>query len=739
MPLPLEDDHRALADSAAAFARRHAPVAATRDALADLAAGKRPRSWDALVRQGLHAVHLPEEHGGAGAGLMELAVVAEQLGRALVPGPFLPTAIAGAVVAASGTSAVRNRLLGAFAGGATGALAATPGLVATRRADGWRVDGASMPVLGLPGAEEIVVRAAVADDARRVLWFRLVSAETAVVHVDEGVDLTRPVGRLELASHRVSHGDVLDPPDQARADLIVNTALAAEAAGIASWCLATAVEYVRERVQFGRPVGAFQAVQHRAALMLVRAETACAAAWDAARAEHQPAEQQRLAAAAAAVTALPAGIDAAFDCVMLHGGIGFTWEHDAHLYWRRALSIASACGAEEEWARRLGEAALTGARDFTFVDEDAYPELRADVRRVLDEIEALPAAPGENERFAARGGPRRARLAEAGLVAPHYPPPYGLGAGPGEQSVIAGEFARRGVVQPTTVIGEWVLPTILAHGTPEQRERFVQPTLRGEIVWCQLFSEPGAGSDLAALSTRARKVPGGWSITGQKVWTSSAHEADWGVCLARTDPAAPKHRGLSYFLVDMGTPGVDVRPLRQATGRSEFNEVFLDDVFVPDACLVSEPGDGWRLATTTLSSERLSMGGMVTHGSAGLVRAMIERGDHAASRAEALRVLGRNTAREAALSALGLRGVLARPSEHDPGAGTSVRKVFNAIAQRDGSRALISLLGPAGTLTAGGYAADHIGLPSVLFGGGTIEIQLNVIARRVLGLPRQDT
>ncbi|QKG19954.1 acyl-CoA dehydrogenase [Actinomadura verrucosospora] len=739
MPLPIEDDHRALADSAAAFARRHAPMAATRAALPDLAAGGRPPWWDALVRQGLHAVHLPEEHGGAGAGLMELAVVVEQLGRALVPGPFVPTAIAGAVVAASPASAVRDRLLAAYAGGATGALVTTPGLTARHDPDGWRVDGSCLPVLGLPGAEEVVARAAVAGDPSRALWFRLAPAETAVVHVDEGTDLTRSVGRLELADHRVAPDDVLEAPDQTLADLAVNTVLAAEAAGIASWCLATAVEYVRTRVQFGRPVGAFQAVQHKAALMLVRTETACAAAWDAARAEHQPAAQRRLAAAAAAVTALPAGIDAAFECVMMHGGIGFTWEHDAHLYWRRALSIASACGAEEQWAHRLGEAARTDARDFAFVAEDAFPELRNEVRRVLDEIETLPATPGEDDRYAVRGGPRRARLAEAGLVAPHYPAPYGLAAGPGEQSVIAEEFARRGLHQPTTVIGEWVLPTLLAHGRPEQQERFVMPTLRGEIVWCQLFSEPGAGSDLAALSTRAARVPGGWSLTGQKVWTSGAHEADWGVCLARTDPDAPKHRGLSYFLVDMRAPGIDVRPLRQSTGRAEFNEVFLDDVFVPDECLVSEPGRGWRLAATTLSNERLSMGGMLTHGSAETVRMLIERGDHAASRDEAVRVLGRNTAREMALSALGLRGVLARLSDHDPGAEISVQKVFNAIAQRDGSRALVSLLGPAGTVAGGGYAIDHIGLPSVLFGGGTIEIQLNVIAQRVLGLPRQDS
>jgi 3-oxochol-4-en-24-oyl-CoA dehydrogenase len=237
-------------------------------------------------------------------------------------------------------------------------------------------------------------------------------------------------------------------------------------------------------------------------------------------------------------------------------------------------------------------------------------------------------------------------------------------------------------------------------------------------------------------------VHGGWSLHGQKVWTSSAHEADWGVCLARTDPDAPKHKGLSYFLVDMRSPGVDVRPLRQASGLSEFNEVFLDDVFVPDACLLAGPGDGWKLATTTLANERLSTGNTLAHGGARLVRQLIAERTHATSRDEAVRVLGRNTAREMSLGALNLRSVLSRLSGRQPGAEISVQKVYSAIAQRDGSRALLSLLGPIGALTApsvdpaADYARDHISLPSVLFGGGTIEIQLNVIAQRILGLPR---
>ena len=192
-------------------------------------------------------------------------------------------------------------------------------------------------------------------------------------------------------------------------------------------------------------------------------------------------------------------------------------------------------------------------------------------------------------------------------MAPSYPRPYGLNASPVQQIVVAQEFARLGMTQPTMIIGEWAVPTILAHGSDEQRRRFVGPSLRGEIEWCQLFSEPGAGSDLASLRTRAERTADGWVLNGQKVWTSNAQDADWAICLARTDPEAPKHRGLSYFLVDMRSPGIEVRPLREANGGYLFNEVFLNDVLVPTGLLVGTPGEGWRLARTTLGNERVNI------------------------------------------------------------------------------------------------------------------------------------
>lgn len=744
MPLALTPEHRDLAESVAAWAQRSAPIDSTRAQFAELAAGNRPESWDGLVRQGLHAIHLREDRGGADGGLPDLAVVTEELGRALFPGPFLSTMMASTVADALPDQQVVLEVVGMFAEGATGALVRGSGLTAVRQGESWVVEGTSLPVLGLPGADLVVVQADGADGEQ--VWFRLSDAPSVAVHNQASTDLTRSVGRLELSAHEVLATDLLPSPDPDYVDLLVAALLAADASGVARWCVDTAVEYVRTREQFGQPVGRFQAVQHKAALMLVNAEIVSAAAWDAARACNQPPAQQRTAAAQPPAAALPAAVDTALECVSLLGGVGFTWEHDVHLYWRRAISLAAIGGPQDRWLARLGEAALEEERDFSFVEPGAFPELAAEVNSVVDDVLTLP-----NDGVAAsgwapsRGGSRQGALAEAGLVAPHYPEPWGRSAGPEEQAVIAREFARRGVAQPTTVIGEWVLPTLLMHGSPEQTERFTAPTLRGEIFWCQLFSEPGAGSDLAALSTRARKVDGGWSLSGQKVWSSMAHEADWGVCLARTDPEAKKHQGISYFLIDMSSEGVDVRPLRQATGMSEFNEVFLDDVFVPDDCLVAGLGQGWKLAVTTLSNERLSMGAKLSHGSAELVRTVLHSGRYAAEPEAAVRVLGRCVAREMSLASLNLRSVLARLSAVDVGAAISVQKVYNAIAQRDNSRDLLGILGPHGAVAVPGEEAtdsdpdpviDHIGLPAVLFGGGTIEIQLNVIAQRVLKLPR---
>lgn len=735
MAIALTQDHDAFAEAVWAFVRRYAPAEDTRRDMDALAAGARPRWWKELQRQGLHAVHLPESVGGDAAGLVELAIVVEQLARGLAPGPYVPTALAGAALTAMSETGLSGELLARLAGGETGAVVHNPeGLTTTRDGDGWRVSGRSGLALGLPGADVILVAAG-------PLWFRLdVSRCPEAVVVDEGTDLTRAVGHLELEGLAVAPGDLLPALEHERYELIVAALFAAEASGVIRWCLDTAVSHVAVREQFGRPVGSFQAVQHKAAHLLIRAEQASASAWDAARAETQVPAQQRLAAAQAIVTTLPAAVDSALECVTLLGAVGYTWEHEVHLYWRRAISIRALAGTDAEWQRRLGAAALSETREFTLPAADADEGFRARVAADLDSVAGLPAdtsvTPGSQQRI----GPQRARLAELGYAAPHLPRPYGLAASPGQQLVVAEASRAREIPPVDLIIGEYALAAILGHGTHEQIERFTGPTLRGEAVWCQLFSEPGAGSDLAGLSTRARRVTGGWSISGQKVWSTMAHEADWAICLVRTDPEEPKHRGISYFLVDMRAPGITVRPLRQSTGEAKFNEVFLDDVFVPDEQMLAEPGDGWTIAMTTLATERLNMAtARLGRGTAAHLRTALAEGTCAASEEDTLRVLGQLTAAESAVGAMNLRGMFLQLAGRDADSINSVSKVCGALAQRSGSQAILGVLGPAGALAnqPGDIVIDHLGLPSILFGGGTIEIQLNILAQRVLGLPRR--
>ena len=304
------------------------------------------------------------------------------------------------------------------------------------------------------------------------------------------------------------------------------------------------------------------------------------------------------------------------------------------------------------------------------------------------------------------------------------------------------ELGRAGVVRPDLVIAGWAVPTILAHGTDDQRDRFVRPSLLGELVWCQLFSEPGSGSDLASLRTRATRVEGGWRLSGQKVWTSVAERADWGICLARTDPDAPQHKGITYFLVDMRAAGIEVRPLREITGEALFNEVFLDEVFVPDADVVAEPGDGWRLARTTLANERVAMA------SARLTRSVERAVELAAERdlgPVALAKVGHQVALATICGLLGVRTTLRALGGHGPGAESSVAKLLGVRSRQDSSELVVqlqgdelALLGPLDKQT-GGLAADvweQLNTRCLSIAGGTTQVLRNVAGERILGLPR---
>lgn len=276
-----------------------------------------------------------------------------------------------------------------------------------------------------------------------------------------------------------------------------------------------------------------------------------------------------------------------------------------------------------------------------------------------------------------------------------------------------------------------VAPTLIAHGNEVQRAH-VPRMLSGDEIWCQLFSEPNAGSDLAAMRTSATRDGDDWLITGQKVWTSGAHYADWGYLIARTDPSVPKHRGLTAFILPMNSPGVDVRPLRQMTGGANFNEVYLDEVRVPDAYRLDDPGSGWRVALTTLMNERFSARGLppsAFDAVVGLARAQ-QRSADPVIRQSLARLYTAMQVNQFSVQ----RALTSISRGATPGPEGSGGKIAHVESLRQISALCMQLAGPNGTLD-NEWSQIELGVPGMRIGGGTDEIQLNIIGERVLGLP----
>jgi 3-oxochol-4-en-24-oyl-CoA dehydrogenase len=694
--LAVTTEQAALAEAVLGFAQSTALVKEAR-AAAEADDDVLPPSWPLLAKQELLALPFDAE-------LVDVCVAVDALGEALASGPVVPTLAVARMAATAGDAAVRALVEPGVRDGSFSAAVMLDGLV-----------------LGGAGVSHLLAEVEGA-------WC-LVDANAVGVQSRPGLDRSRRIAvasRTPSAGHVVARLEAVITDDVRR---LLAVLLSAESAGIAAWCLRTAVDYAKVREQFGRPIGAFQAVKHRCARMLAEVELARAAVWDAAGAHDDDADTDtlRLVTAVAAATAPQAAVDNAKSVVQVLGGIGYTWEHDAHLYLRRAIANRQVLGGTSTWQRAAATSALDGVRRsrHLHLGPDAEPA-RAEVREFLGTVAALD------------GGERRKAIADAGYLVPHWPKPYGRAAGAIEQLVIDEEFARAGVERPDLVIGNWALPTILEHGTDEQRARFVPPTLHGAITWCQMFSEPGAGSDLASLQTKAVRVDGGWSLSGQKVWTSQARVADWAICLARTSSSDDKHDGITYFLVDMTSPGLDVRPLREMTGQAMFNEIFLTDVFVPDDCVVGEIGGGWRLARTTLANERVAM----SSGSAfpsGIEQLLGALQAHGADDDAALVAVGELVCRSQADVMLGVRATLARVSGTDPGAASSVRKLVGMHLRQDASELSLSLLGPSAALgddDASAALQRFLGTRALTIAGGTSEVLHNVIAERILGLPR---
>ncbi|TVS90175.1 acyl-CoA dehydrogenase [Mycobacterium helveticum] len=711
MPLAITEEHRALADVAGAMVAGRAGTVSARRILLDRDKGGRWWStdglWKEMVSTGWLGLHIDERFDGQGYGLPELTIVLEQLGRAALGGPFLPTVAVSAVIAEVGTDGQRERWLPQLVSGDVTAGIGTKGDVVVHDS---KVSAAGAPALAEAGADLFLLPAG--DDLVLVQAGDGVSTRC----VDSVDRLLAPVVVASLSSVQVA--DVF-PAAAGAAVRILRLLAAAEAVGGLGACTEMATAYAASREQFGRPIGSFQAVKHHCANMLVDTELAVAATWDAARAVGAEAE---LAATMAAGHALTAYQRVALQNVQVHGGIGYTWEHDAHLYIRRATVLQAFVGDQDALQDKVIALQGSGMRRRHSVDlpqgAEQYRQAALDFRSELEASDA-----DDRQRLWARSG----------YLQPHWPTPYGRGADSVEQLII--EDALGGLDKPSLGLGEWVVPTLLQHGSSEQIERLIWPSLEGELRWCQLFSEPGAGSDAAAVATKARRVDDGWVVTGQKVWTSDAVNCQRGLATVRTDPNAPKHKGITAMIIDLTDPAVQIRPLTEITGETLFNEVFFDDVFVPDRNVVGGVNAGWRVAMAAFGNERVSIGGgSVTMTADTLIDLLTRHRPHDTCVA---RDVGALLIEAYTLATLNLRQAARAVFDAGPGIEGNIAKLFGAEhAQRVAELGLriarqAVLLGEEPEVVH-----DYLFSRCLTIAGGTSEIVRNLIAERILGLPR---
>lgn len=663
MSIAITPEHYELADSVRSLVARVAPSEVLHAAL-ESPVENPPPYWQAAAEQGLQGVHLAESVGGQGFGILELAVVLAEFGYGAVPGPFVPSAIASALIAAHDPQA---KVLAELAtGAAIAAYALDSGLTATRHGDVLVIRGEVRAVPAAAQASVLVLPVAIES---RDEWVVLRNDQLEIEAV-KSLDPLRPIAHVRANAVDVSDDALLSNLTMTTAHALMSTLLSAEAVGVARWATDTASAYAKIREQFGRPIGQFQAIKHKCAEMIADTERATAAVWDAARALDDAGESSsdvEFAAAVAATLAPATAQRCTQDCIQVHGGIGFTWEHDTNVYYRRALMLAACFGRGSEYPQRVVDTATTAGMRPVDIDLDPSTEkLRAQIRA---EVAALKAMPRE---------PRTVAIAEGGWVLPYLPKPWGRAASPVEQIIIAQEFTAGRVKRPQIAIATWIVPSIVAFGTDNQKQRLLPPTFRGDIFWCQLFSEPGAGSDLASLATKATRVDGGWRITGQKIWTTGAQYSQWGALLARTDPSAPKHNGITYFLLDMKSEFVDF--VRDYRFEGQFDQV-----------------------------ARHRAGQLIAEGHA--------------------------------TKLLNLRSTLLTLAGGDPMAPAAISKLLSMRTGQGYAEFAVSSFGTDAVIgdterLPGKWGEYLLASRATTIYGGTSEVQLNIIAERLLGLPR---
>ena len=758
--------------------------------------GYDPSVWRRLCDDlALAGVHIPQSYGGQGFSAEELAIVVEEMGRVLLCAPyFSSTVLAATAILNAGSEADKVELLPPIAAGDR--LAA---LAVTEPAGRWDPSAIETTVREgrLSGAKSFVVDGHIADllvvAARRPgsrdadglsLYVVDATADGLSRRLLTTADATRKLARVDFdqVEARLLGDEGAAGPALARTLDLAAVALANEMVGGAAALLESAVEYANMRVQFGRAIGSFQAIKHRCADLLLTVELAKSAAYQAAKAAaHDDADLPALASLAKSA-ASDAYMRAARDCIQIHGGIGFTWDNDTHLWYKRAKSSEVFLGDAAFHRERLMQRWRTPTPSMPQATPAAAAS-SSDGAPSVDGVDAAAVRSEVRDWLADNWDPNaslvgwRGKLADSGWGMPTWPQEwFGRDLPQALAPAVEAEFARIDAVGVAkTGIRLLAGATLLEHGNDDQKASYLRRILTGEDTWCQLFSEPGSGSDLAGATTRADFDGDNWIVNGQKVWTTSAHHADYGLLLARTDWDSPKHQGLSYFVLDMRQPGVEVRPLKQMNGHASFNQVFFTDAVIPPENQVGETGGGWQIAITTLAHERRGAGapgrgqarerdlpGRIYEEERQEIATVMEpykwypqragRVDLVVDRANATGRMDDPVARQEVAKLL----VMARSAEwtarraraaqvqgRSQGPEGSLGKLASSNVARQANHVHTMIAGADAMLSGEDGALDGliaeilVSVPATSIAGGTDEIQRNIIAERVLGMPKE--
>ncbi|MEG0044374.1 MAG: acyl-CoA dehydrogenase [Comamonas sp.] len=786
MNFDFSDDQNTLRTEIRKFLTKESPLTQAR-ALLEGEGSYAQGVWSGMAQLGVTSLMLPEDCGGIGLGAMEMCVVAEEVGRQLSPVPLASTmylAVQAFLLSTQEQSPQRQKWLQPVSGGSIGCLVApTDGqkpLADLPVFDGKTLKGECLLVADGMAAQWGVALARNAAGADVLVVFQF---DTSVQRKAlKTLDPSKPYASLSFGG---TAAELLDGATSAAQVLarVRNRAavmLAFEQLGAADAALEMAAAYAKERKAFGRAIGSYQGIKHKLANLYTNNQLARAhcyyGAWALTSDMAQAAGAPELAAAAAAarVSTTQALSDAAQENLHTHGGMGYTWELDCHLFYRRARQQAVELGNIHAWReqvaaelqKRMDEPAQEkvaqsmaegDSQSMDFEDTPEEAAFRAECRAWL-QVNADPKASADDyfgRDMTAEQRMEAARIwqgkkAAGGFGAITWPKVLGGRGGTPMQELIWRQEEGK-VKVPTGMFNVslgMVLPSVMAHASPEVLGRHVAPALGGKNLWCQLLSEPGAGSDLGMVRTRAERATDGregWLINGQKVWTSLAQFAQFGLVLTRTNPQVSKFEGMSTFFLDMKSPGITVRPIRQAGGESEFNEVFFENVFVPDSQLVGKLGGGWKVTLTGLMAERLAIGGVMPaelwRTTGGLLADYEFEGKPALQDGRMRERWADLYLKEQALWLLQCRALTALSKGRQPGPEMSGAKNVAAAALQAFSYFAIDLLGERGVLAASELGERFAMVERLWFGsagmriaGGTDEVVLNSIGERVLGL-----